>query len=251
MGWDLTNGLKNLRAQVDTRWPDRDKHSDGTIGDPAHAAGTSGHNPDDTSYGNAEWDGDSDSKQEVRAWDMDADLCEDGTTAQMVVDHIRSLNPSSVLRYIIFNRKIYKAQNGWKPETYTGPSDHTEHIHFSGAYSQSADENTSYNYKLDQVGDTVSEQHVRQYFASAAAGVRGVKADGVTEADSADRQARKDLTDVIRFAWGLNYSDQETHNLAPARHDQATQGIASLADQIGCLPDDIATAVVSRLPHQA
>lgn len=40
--WDLTDGLKNLRRQVDARWPDRDRSSDGTIGDTIHQHSTSG-----------------------------------------------------------------------------------------------------------------------------------------------------------------------------------------------------------------
>ena len=114
MGWVLTKGLQNLRAQVNAAFPDRDKTSDGTIGDQVHASGTSGHNPDLT--GNAEYK-DGDSLDEVRAWDMDSDLRFPGMTAQQVVDHIRHLpGVSSVLRYMIYNRKIYKASNGWAAE---------------------------------------------------------------------------------------------------------------------------------------
>jgi hypothetical protein len=37
-------------------------------------------------------------------------------TAQQLVDHIRALpGVASVLRYMIYNRKIYRASNGWKP----------------------------------------------------------------------------------------------------------------------------------------
>lgn len=147
--WTLTLGLQHLRAQVDAAFPARDRASDGTIGDQVHASGTSGHNPDRT--GSAEYK-DGDALDEVRAWDMDSDLRADGVTTQQVVDHIRGLpGVSSVLRYMIWNHKIYQASTGWKPEAYTGPSPHTEHVHFSGARSQAADSNTSFDYRLEDL----------------------------------------------------------------------------------------------------
>lgn len=153
MAWRLTKSMERFRSLVNTRWPQRDKASDGTIGDTAHQASTSAHNPDDTPGSKAEWDGDSDSIAEVRGFDMDADLRETGTTAQMLVDHlIRLPNLSSIFRYIIFNRKIYRAANGWKAETYAGSNPHTEHVHFSGAYSQAADDNVTFNFRLNEVG---------------------------------------------------------------------------------------------------
>jgi hypothetical protein len=83
---------------------------------------------------------------------MDTDLRAAPATAQQVVDHIRKLpGVSSVLRYMIYNRKIYRALNGWAPEAYEGPSAHTEHIHFSGAYSQAADNNTTFDYRLEEI----------------------------------------------------------------------------------------------------
>lgn len=152
--WDLTDGLQNLRAQVNAALPGRDKTSDGTIGDAAHQAGTSSHNPDDSpgNKGKPEWNGDLDANAEVRAWDMDTDLRAAPATAQQVVDHIRKLpKVDTVLRYMIYNHKIYRAANGWKAETYDGPSPHTEHIHFTGQFTQAADNNTSFNYRLEEI----------------------------------------------------------------------------------------------------
>src|SRR3954470_15957939 len=129
--WALTKGLQNLRSQFNARWPNRDHTSDGTIGDSAHQAETSGHNPDDTSGSRAAWTGDPDSDPEVRAWDADSDFREPGASAQEVVDHMRHLpGLSSVIRYIIYNRKMYHARDGFAATAYSGASAHTEHIHF-------------------------------------------------------------------------------------------------------------------------
>lgn len=150
-GWILTLGLQNLRRQINDWAPDRDHTSDGTIGDAAHAAeAASGHNPDDTKGSRPEWNSDPDSTPEVRALDCDVDF-RNGVTAQTLVDHIVGLKPSSVLRYVIYNRRIYEASNGWRSRTYTGESAHTEHIHFSGAYTQAADNDRTFDYRLEEI----------------------------------------------------------------------------------------------------
>lgn len=164
--WELTVGLQHLRAQVDAAFPNRDKTSDGTIGDAAHQASTSGHNPDDTPGSKPEWDGDDDNKPEVRSWDMDSDLRAGEVTAQQVVDHIRGLPKlDTVLRYMIYNRKIYEASNGWNPRAYTGPSPHTEHIHFSGARTQAADNNTTFDYRLEDLIMPTAEEIAKAVWA--------------------------------------------------------------------------------------
>lgn len=149
--WTLTQGLQNLRTQINQAFPNRDKTSDGTIGDALHKAETSGHNPDDTPGSRPAWDGDSDNNPEVRAWDMDSDLRDPAITTQELVDHIRNLpHLDRVIRYIIFNRKMYHERNGFEPTEYTGSSPHTEHVHFEGAWSQSADNDNTFNYRLQE-----------------------------------------------------------------------------------------------------
>lgn len=147
----LTLGLQNLRRQVDAAFPDRGHASDGTMGDAAHQAETSGHNPDDTPGARPEWNGDADQLAEIRAWDMDADLGI-GVNTQALIDHLRALpDLDTVLRYMIYNRRIYRASTGWAPEQYTGASAHTEHVHFSGAYTQAADNNQTFDFHLEEI----------------------------------------------------------------------------------------------------
>jgi hypothetical protein len=154
--WVLTRGLDWFRTCVNRRWPKRDKKSDGTIGDLAHQLeSASGHNPDKT--GKAEWK-DGDSLNEVRAFDMDNNLNEPGTTYEMFIQFLivelgRKANVLHlVFRYIIYNGRIWAASTGWKTQTYNGPSKHTEHGHFSGAYTQASDNNTTFDYRLNEVG---------------------------------------------------------------------------------------------------
>lgn len=149
----LTPGMKNLGNQFNARWPNRDGASDGAIGDYKHSQGTSGHNPDDTSHHNAEWDGDSDNAPEIRAIDVDNNLGGD-VSMQEVINHMRTLpNLGSVIRYMIYNEKIYRSSNDFEPEDYNGPSPHKEHAHFSGAYSQSADNNRTFDFQFEKLGE--------------------------------------------------------------------------------------------------
>jgi hypothetical protein len=182
MAWELTDGLANLRAQVNARWPDRDHESDGSIGDLAHMGSTSGHNADDTPGSRPAWDGDPDSKREVRAWDCDTDFRETGMRALLLVDHLRRLpGLSRVIRYMIFNRKMYHSRDGFAPTAYDGPSAHTEHIHFEGAFSQAADENTSFDFDLWEINmPTIDEIKV-----AAKAAAKEAFAEALDEAEAA------------------------------------------------------------------
>jgi hypothetical protein len=128
----LTVALTALRSGFNVAYPGRDKGSDGWIGDTAHQDRTSGHNPDDTSGVSAEYS-DSDTKQEVRAIDVDKDLKASGASMQDVIDRILATpNDTKRLKYIIFNRYQWSKSNDWRRTDYDGDNPHTEHAHFSG-----------------------------------------------------------------------------------------------------------------------
>ena len=115
----LSKALVQLREQADDAYPDRKRHSDGTIGDAKHSTRKSDHNPDPVSgY--------------VRAIDLDADFNEQASTAAYIADQIRIAAKSDKrIAYVIFNHKIASARSFWKWRKYTGVNPHTKHIHVS------------------------------------------------------------------------------------------------------------------------
>lgn len=120
MSWRPAKSLSRLKREVDRRWPNRDRRTDGFIGDAAHCGGggTSDHCPN--------------SADVVRAFDIDAD----GIAADWLAEHVRRLGASGDSRlanggYVIFNRRIASWSHGWRWRHYTGESPHTDHIHIS------------------------------------------------------------------------------------------------------------------------
>lgn len=51
---------------------------------------------------------------------------------------------------MIYNRKIYHGPS-FTPADYTGTSPHTEHIHYEGQWTQESDNNTTYDYHLEEL----------------------------------------------------------------------------------------------------
>lgn len=148
--WILVACLKRLFAEFDLIAPHRDHASDGAVGDTAHQHEVSDHNPDETGSVPIH---DADHINEVHAIDVDNDFHEPGLDMEMVVQFLLARCRSGAerrLRYIIYNRRIWSASNGWKQEAYTGSSAHTEHAHFSASYD-SANEASTASWHLEDV----------------------------------------------------------------------------------------------------
>ena len=141
--WVLVACLKKLFAEFDAIAPHRGHASDGSIGDTAHQHEVSDHNPDETGSVPIH---DADHVNEVHAIDVDVDLREPGLSMETVVQFLlaRCRNRGETrLRYIIYNRRIWEADNGWRQRAYTGASAHTEHAHFSASYDSSREASTA------------------------------------------------------------------------------------------------------------
>lgn len=141
--WVLIPCLKALFEAFDRIAPNRDKASDGSVGDTAHQQETSDHNPDETGKVPIH---DADKVNEVHAVDVDNNLNESDLTMEKVVQFLLARCRSGAekrLRYIIYNKRIWSASSGWVQKTYTGASPHTEHAHFSASYESALEASTA------------------------------------------------------------------------------------------------------------
>lgn len=111
-GYFLAPSLVSLRNEINAAHPGRDKSSDGWIGDAAHNARKSDHNPDYAAGGI------------VRAIDVD----KDGIDTNRLLA-VATANPR--VEYVIWNRGIYTRQNGFRRANYTGSNPHDKHMHIS------------------------------------------------------------------------------------------------------------------------
>lgn len=112
--WRTAKSLLTLRDQYNALYPKRSKVSDGTIGDAAHQAGQSDHNPDKNGV--------------VRALDVTHDPdngLDIGVEAHKLVD---SDDPR--IYYIIANGRIWGYPTK-KWTDYNGPDKHFNHMHIS------------------------------------------------------------------------------------------------------------------------
>lgn len=132
MSWRLARALETLRAQVNAKWPNRSKSSDGSIGDTAHSARVSDHNPDSAGV--------------VHAIDITHDPAH-GFDSYAFADHLLA-EQDPRLRYVISNSRIGSGPAGPAPgkwRRYTGLNPHNHHIHISVVTGPSQDSTAPWN----------------------------------------------------------------------------------------------------------
>ena len=138
----LSKAAAQLREQFDDTYPDRDRLSDGWIGDRKHSARKSDHNPDEQGW--------------VRAIDIDRDLHKGGKPDLMpdLVDQVRLAckdRTEKRISYIIFDGRICSPILNWRWRKYTGANKHIKHAHFS--FKKEADLLGQF-YKVPMLGET-------------------------------------------------------------------------------------------------
>jgi hypothetical protein len=113
MAWRIAESLKILRAQVDARWPYRNKASDGSIGDASHSSRSSDHNPNSAGV--------------VCAIDITHDPA-NGANGNTIAEAVKD---DSRVKYVIWNRLIWNPSISKVWREYKGSNPHTKHVHVS------------------------------------------------------------------------------------------------------------------------
>ncbi len=118
--WRVAKSLEVLRDQMNAAHRRRRKENDGTIGDAAHQARTSDHNP---------WVRDG-AVGVVTALDITHDPAH-GVDTYAMAETLR-LNRDRRIKYVISNRRIFSSQvHAWEWWPYAGPNPHDGHVHIS------------------------------------------------------------------------------------------------------------------------
>jgi len=137
----LCKAGQQLRLQVDDTYRDRDRTSDGWIGDLRHQAGVSDHNPDAAGI--------------VRAIDIDRDLSGKAKPDLMpnLADQIRLCARAGDKRisYVIFDGKICSSKKSWAWRPYDGVNKHNHHCHVS--FTKAGDNDSSF-FNIPMIGGT-------------------------------------------------------------------------------------------------
>lgn len=123
--WFLAPSLEKLRDEVNAAYPGRSKKIDGTIGDAAHSARVSQHNPNRDS-------GDDVPNGAVTAIDITAT---NNALREKVLDAVIG---SDRAWYVISRGHIWSRTYGWAKRNYNGSNPHNDHIHISLRQTKSA-----------------------------------------------------------------------------------------------------------------
>lgn len=117
---------------VNKAYPGRSKASDGSLGDQAHAARKSDHNPDENGIVHA---------RDFTEWDPNTPTVDLDDVAEALVNFIISLKPAW-LKYMIWRGRIMSGFGGpspWIWRKYTGANGHFKHAHISAKSTAEAD----------------------------------------------------------------------------------------------------------------
>jgi hypothetical protein len=129
----LAPSLIALRNSINKQFPKRDTSSDGWIGNAAHQATQSEHNPCWTCTGYQ--------YGIVRATDTDIDDNDAGRDLRREI--LNSAIGHSAVWYVISNGIIYSRTHNWAALKYTGSNAHTKHVHISIQKTIAASQDTS------------------------------------------------------------------------------------------------------------
>lgn len=143
--WRVCKALEQMRSQINVMAPDRNKDSDGGIGDIAHwkKGDASDHNP---------WVSEGANKGVVTARDFTHHVA-GGCDCNVLVASLLA-GKDARIKYIIWNSVIYNSaavsgKAAWEGRAYTGANKHNKHAHISVKSAKASyDSTTNWNIKV-------------------------------------------------------------------------------------------------------
>lgn len=161
MVWRVAKSLQRLRDQINAMAPTRGKSKDGTIGDMAHQARESDHNPNEDGV--------------VTAMDITHDPAH-GLDAGEISELLR-LSQDPRIKYVIFNRRIFNSKvSPWTWRPYSGVDPHAGHLHISVSADQAL-----YDSENDWTLDNLATRHVPQSATKTLPGITATVFGGVAD----------------------------------------------------------------------
>lgn len=150
MAWRLAGSLVTFRDQLNTMYPNRNKASDGTIGDAAHQAegSASDHNPWYVRDGIGV----------VTAIDITHDPI-NGLSVDALSDQLAASRDPRI-KYIIANNQIMVPSQGWNWQQYDGTDPHTSHVHLS-VVPTLCDQTKAWDLKEEDMPEPISLEGAR------------------------------------------------------------------------------------------
>jgi len=223
--------LVTLRGEFDRIAPGRDKGADGWVGDAAHQETSSDHNWDETGQVPIR---DPDTINEVHAIDVDASgPWPAGLSMERLVQHVVARRDPR-LRYVIYNRRIWRADQGWRESAYTLPNGHVAHAHFSASYDTAREADTRPWGLTDLVEDAVTPEEWKKL----------INTDNVLETREWMEDHGKNPGTATATLW---YRTGDEAAAAHAAAKEALDGVAALAaavEQVSAKLDTLSTGGV-------
>lgn len=146
--WTLAGSLVQLRREVDDAFPGRSTASDGTLGDAAHAARQSDHNPDE--------------RRVVRAWDCTRDVVGGLDVAETLAEWLRSRRDRRV-KYVIFRRRIFSSEiSPWVWRPYDGVNPHEHHVHISVQPYPVGDDSRPWGFTVEEENVALTDAEIER-----------------------------------------------------------------------------------------
>ena len=195
--WRVARGLEKLLEQINNVAPRRSRASDGSIGDAAHQATPSDHNPDRHGV--------------VRARDFTHDPAR-GADMNDIAEALRASRDRRI-KYVIWNRRIFSATGrSWRWRSYSGSNPHNHHMHVSVVATSVADDTREWEIgmgALDEVvdGNTTLRSAIRVLLARTNADVnverylaREQRAEILAEVRKVLDEVTRDPADDLKFS---------------------------------------------------